>query len=157
MQWEIFPPISRPQVSWGVRWRRFSRLMTFARSAALACLVLWGLDAAVWARPIPAALGWALGLLRIALFAALAVAAVRQGRRWSAAPIAFGVASLILLAPFIVGVLSGDFAARHVGPAFVFAFLAVWLAIALSTVVLATGIALVWHRRRVRTVPLGAI
>jgi hypothetical protein len=131
-------------------------LMTFARLAGLVLLLLWGIDAITWARDIPSALAWTIGLLRLGLFGLLAVTAVRRGRRWSSVPLAYGIATLALLGPVAIGILSGDFAARYLGPARVFAFLALWIPLAFVVVTLACGATLFWHRRQRRSI-VGAI
>ena len=121
--------------------------MTFARVALLALVVLWSVDALTWARALPSFLAWTVVMLRVVVFATLAVVAVRQGRRWSA-PLAAGlIAGLAVLAPLVVFVLSGSYAARGAGPAYVWAALVYGLAVAFATIILATLGALLWQRR----------
>lgn len=123
--------------------------MTFARTAGLALLVLWGLDALFWGHQVHPAAGWLSGALRVAMFCALAVAAWRSGRRWTAPLRAWAIALLAILGPFAVGVFSGAFTARGVRPGFVWGYVVAWTLLALLAV-LGTTLVLAWRGRAVR-------
>jgi hypothetical protein len=131
--------------------------MTFPRLAALTLLALWGLEALLWGRQLPLAAGWAMGMLRLALFAALTIVALRRGRRWTAPLRAFGIAWLAILGPLVVGVLTGDYLARGVYVGTVWAFLVAWTGLAIATILVVTVAARVWSGRRVTSSTVGAI
>ena len=54
----------------------------------------------------------------------------------------------VAVGPFVVGVLSGDFVARHVDPGFTRAFTIGWIGVAGVTVVVATLGGWLWRRSR---------
>ena len=80
------------------------------------------------------------------LFAAVSVIAARRGRRWSA-PLLAAVSALVgSICICLVGILTGEFLARGVGPVLVFGYL-VWM-LGLGVVGGIAGLALVLARGR---------
>jgi hypothetical protein len=125
----------------------FTARMPFTRVAVLVLGVLWSVDALTWGRTLPDAVAWSLVALRATIFATLAVVAVTSGRRWSAPLLAGLVATVAILGPLVVFVLSGAYAARGQGPAPVWGALFWGLVVAAPTIAFATIGALLWQRR----------
>ena len=126
--------------------------LNLTRAVLLALAVQLGFESAAWTRPEVAAAvpRVAVVFVRAAFVAGVAVVAVREGRRWSAplAAVCAGVGPALAVA--LIGIASGQFLARGLGPVAVFAYLLGALYLSVSAALLGTAAALGytrWQRR----------
>ena len=111
--------------------------LTIPRAILLALVLQWLAHWLLWtfAAP-PRGLEWVLTSGQAVLFASLGALAVRRGRRWSAPLVAVAAALGAGCVLAIVGLLTGQYYARGIGPAYVLAytFAALLLALVAGTI-----------------------
>jgi hypothetical protein len=122
--------------------------MSITRAALLATAALWVIEWISWEHLPTTMLGhWSIVAVRATIFGALAVFGVQRGRRWSAPLVPLMTALLATVAVAVVGVATGQFALRGIGPALTIAFLLTTAGFALVAGMLATAVALLWRWR----------
>jgi hypothetical protein len=103
---------------------RISMRLTLGRAALLVVLVQWLLEWLGRDHPPVSAVGyWGIVAARGSAYAALGALALGRGRRWTAPLVSLGAALAASLAVCVVGIVTGQFLARGLGPAYVLAVL----------------------------------
>jgi hypothetical protein len=125
--------------------------LTLARAALLVVLMQWLLEWLGWNHPPASASDrWVIVVARGAAYAALSAVAVLRGRRWTAPLVPLGAVLAASLGVCVVGILTGQFLARGVGPASVLAALVYASVFALAAGAAGAIAATLWVGRRAR-------
>jgi hypothetical protein len=124
--------------------------VTVTRAVFAAIAIQLAIESIWWTRmsfhPTPSWFAGGFLFVRAVLYAGIAVLAVRAGRRWSAPLPSVAAALAATMIPALLGILTGQFLARGIGPAAVFLWLLAVTALAVLSGTIGAVVALLNSR-----------
>jgi hypothetical protein len=126
--------------------------LTVWRAVFASIVIELVIDALWWTRikshPIVPSFAVCLLFVRAVLYAGIAVLAVRAGRHWSAPLPSVAAALAATLIPALLGILTGQFLARGIGPAAVLIWMVAGIALSALSGTVGSLVALLRSRQQ---------